>query len=137
LWGVFIAAMAVAARADEPAGEQVIVPKDGVVRVFDGRTLGDCENWVQDSRHEDPRQVFRVTDGLLHITGDGMGALVTRDAYRDYHLVLEYRWGERTWGVRRAAARDSGLLIHSSGKWGGYQGIWIPAIEVQIIEGGV
>ena len=51
-------------------------------------------------------------------------------------MVLEYKWGDRTWGDRVNAAKDSGLLIHSTGADGGYGGIWMPAIEVQIIEGG-
>src|SRR6185436_341509 len=67
----------------------------------------------------------------------GMGSLITNDSYRDYHLVLEYRWGEKTWPDREQAARDSGLLIHSSGADGGFRGIWMPSLEVQIIEGGV
>jgi hypothetical protein len=74
---------------------------------------------------------------LLHITGDGLGGLVTNKRYRDYHLVLEFKWGERTWADRKNAAMDSGLLIHSNGIDGGYSGTWMPAIEVQIIEGGV
>jgi 3-keto-disaccharide hydrolase len=123
--------------AQTPTQKSAISAADHVIRLFDGRTLGDCDVWLKDTKHEDPRQVFRVTDGLLHVTGDGLGGLITRDRYRNYHLVLEYKWGERTWHDREKAARDSGLLIHSNGKLGGYQGIWMPAIEVQIIEGGV
>ena len=51
--------------------------------------------------------------------------------------MLEFKWGERTWHDRENAARDSGLLVHSNGNDGGYNGIWMPSIEVQIIEGGV
>ena len=63
--------------------------------------------------------------------------MVTRQAYRNYHAVLEYRWGETTWHDRQTRARDSGLLIHSTGADGGYGGTWMPSLEVQIIEGGV
>lgn len=120
-----------------PEGDDVVTPSGGPITLFDGKTLGDCYTWLKDSQRDDPRRVFRVTDGLLHITGDGLGALVTNQSFRDYHLILEYRWGERTWRDRENAARDSGLLIHSNGVDGGYQGIWMPSIEVQIIEGGV
>jgi 3-keto-disaccharide hydrolase len=123
--------------AKSSAVQPAISPKDGVIRLFDGRTLGNCDVWLKDTQHEDPRHVFRVTDGMLHVTGDGMGALITRDRYRNYHLVLEYKWGERTWHEREKAARDSGLLIHSNGKLGGYDGAWMPSIEANIIEGGV
>ena len=121
----------------KPATDEAISPTGDVVRLFDGRTLGDCYTWLQDTKREDPRQVFRVTDGMLHVTGDGLGGILTNKRYRDYHLVLEFKWGERTWHGRENAARDSGLLIHSNGIDGGYNGTWMPAIEVQIIEGGV
>jgi hypothetical protein len=113
------------------------LPSDNVVLLFNGTTLDGLDTWLKDSEHDDPRDVFSVTDGMLHISGDGLGALITRDKFRNYHLVLEYKWGERTWHKRKNAARDSGLLIHSNGKLGGYDGIWMPAIEIQIIEGGV
>jgi Domain of Unknown Function (DUF1080) len=119
------------------AATHALSPTNDVIRLFDGHSLGDCYTWLKDAQRNDPRDVFRVTDGMLHITGDGLGALVTDNRYRDYHLVLEYKWGDRTWRERKDAARDSGLLIHSSGIDGGYHGIWMPAIEVQIIEGGV
>jgi hypothetical protein len=119
------------------ADEEAVAPTDGVIRLFDGRTLGDCYTWLKDAKRDDPRQVFRVSDGMIHVTGDGLGGLVTNKRYRDYHLVLEFKWGEKTWHDRAEKARDSGLLVHSNGADGGYQGIWMPSIEVQIIEGGV
>lgn len=114
-----------------------VAPTDGPIKLFDGKTLGDCYTWLKDAGREDPRQVFTVADGMIHVSGDGLGALVTNKAYRDYHLVLEYKWGDKTWAARETAARDSGLLIHSNGADGGYGGIWMPSLEVQIIEGGL
>ncbi len=128
---------AIAAQPKEASAAQVVSPVNGVIRLFDGKSLGDCYTWLKDTKLEDPRRVFQVHDGLLHITGDGLGGLVTNKRYRDYHLVLEFKWGERTWADRKNAAMDSGLLIHSNGIDGGYSGTWMPAIEVQIIEGGV
>jgi hypothetical protein len=129
--------MSLAIRATAAAAEPAVAPKDEPIKLFDGKSLGDCHTWLKDTGREDPRQVFRVTDGLLHVTGDGLGSIITNTPYHDYHLVLEYKWGEKTWHDRVNAARDTGLLIHSSGVDGGYQGIWMPSIEVQIIEGGV
>lgn len=112
-------------------------PDDTVVKLFDGQSLRGLTTWLKDTQHEDPRDVFRVTNGMLHITGDGLGAITTEKEYRDYHLILEFKWGPRTWAPRMAKARDSGLLVHSTGAEGGYNGIWMPSIEVQIIEGGM
>jgi hypothetical protein len=107
------------------------------IKLFDGKTLGDCYTYLQDTKYEDPRRVFRVTDGLLHITGEGLGSLITNQEYRDYHLVLEFKWGDKVYPPRTEKTKDSGLLIHSRGADGGYNGIWMPSIEVQIIEGGM
>ena len=101
------------------------------------RSLGDCYTWLKDTKREDPRKVFSVKDGMIHVSGDGLGGLVTNKRYRDYHLVLEFKFGDKTWHEREKSARDSGLLVHSNGKDGGYNGTWMPSIEVQIIEGGV
>ncbi|MBG86395.1 MAG: hypothetical protein CMO80_05775 [Verrucomicrobiales bacterium] len=57
-------------------------------------------------------------DGELHVGGRGLGYLRTNQRYRDYHLVLEYIWGERTWSSRADRARDCGLLLHACGKDG-------------------
>lgn len=118
-------------------GSEAISPQGDVIRLFDGKTLGDCYTWLKDTQREDPRKVFSVTDGMIHVSGDGLGGLVTNKRYRDYHLVLEFKFGDRTWHDRENAAQDSGLLVHSNGKDGAYNGTWMPAIEVQIIEGGV
>jgi len=37
------------------------------------------------------------------------------DSYRDYRLIVEFRWGLLTWGQRKNAARDSGVLVHGQG----------------------
>lgn len=123
------------ARADER--EAAIAPKTEKIDLFDGKSLDGFYTWLSDTKYEDPKKVFRVTDGMLHITGDGLGALVTKKEYRDYHLVLEFKFGERVWQNRQDKTKDSGLLVHSRGAEGGYGGIWMPSIEVQIIEGGM
>lgn len=127
--------LATMVRADEPAA---IAPTgDQPIKLFNGRNLDGFYTYLQDTKYEDPRQVFRVTDGMLHVTGDGLGSAITKSEYRDYHCVLEFKWGERVWGNRKDRTKDSGLLVHSVGADGGYGGIWMPSIEVQIIEGGM
>ena len=114
-----------------------ITPADKPIQLFDGKSLGNCYTFLKDTGREDPRRVFRVTDGMLHVTGDGLGSIITNDRFRNYHLVLEYKWGDKTWRERENSALDSGLLINSTGEDGGYHQTWMPSLEVQIIEGGV
>lgn len=114
-----------------------VSPKEDVIRLFDGKSLDGLYTFLKDTKYEDPRRVFRVTDGMLHITGDGLGSIITKQEYRDYHLVLEFRWGTKVYEPRLEKTKDSGLLIHGQGADGGYGGTWMPSIEVQIIEGGM
>lgn len=130
------ASLACIAHADSPKPDAAIKPME-VIKLFDGTVSDDFYTFLQDTQYEDPRNVFRVTNNLLHITGDGLGALVSKKSYRDYHCVLEYKWGTKSWPDRTEKTMDTGLLIHSNGPDGAYGGIWMPSLEVQIIEGGV
>lgn len=91
--------------------------------------------WLKSSRREDPDKVFRVADGELHVTGQGLGGIITERSYRDYHMVLEFRWGTQQWGSWRGKAKDSGLMIHGSGKDGAAMGAWPASIQSQMREG--
>ena len=130
--------------ADEVGSfENPIIPTD-TIKLFNGRDLTGWYTWLTDTGLEDPRKVFTVgSDGILRISGDGLGAITTRQNYANYHLVVEFRWGEKTWASRKEASRDSGVLLHAYGPDGGYGGSngkpgpWMTSIECQIIEGGV
>ena len=124
----------------EPASKRVtneaVKPTDEPITLFNGKNLDGLYTWLQDTRYDDPRQVFTVADGQLNISGDGFGYVVTDRPYRDYHMVIEFRWGERTWEARKDRARDSGVLVHCHGPDGGYGERWMASVEAQIIEGG-
>ncbi len=130
---VALAAQAVAAETPNPSP---ITPADGVLKLFNGQNLDGLYTYFRDTKHEDPRRVVTVHDGLLHISGDGLGGVSTRNEYRDYHMICEFRWGPRTWGNRVDRAKDSGVLVHCQGPEGGYGDIWMESIEAQIIQGG-
>jgi hypothetical protein len=132
-----VAAQVVDALRSSEKADGAIAPKDHEIKLFDGKSFGDWYTWLKDTKREDPRKVFTVEDGMIHISGDGYGCITTNKRYRDYHMVVEFKFGERTWHERENATRDSGVLIHSNGRDGGYEGNWMPSIEVQIIEGGV
>ena len=92
--------------------------------------------YLHDHKYDDPSKVFTVHDGLLHISGEEFGGLTTRDEFHDYHLVAEWKWGERTWEPRKSKTRDSGILLHCVGPDGAASGNWMQSQECQIIEGG-
>lgn len=112
-------------------------PSDGVIQLYNGRNLDGLTTWLRDAKHEDPRNVFSIKDGMLFITGDGYGYVRTNERFRDYHLIIEFKWGERTWKPRVKRAKDSGVLVHCIGPDGGFNNVFMAGIEAQIIEGGV
>ena len=114
-----------------------LTPTDSVIRLFNGEDLQGLYTWLRDTKYEDPRQVFTVDNGLLRISGDGWGGITTKESYRNYHLLCEFKWGERTWAERKDRTRDSGVLVHCHGPDGASGKTWMTSIEAQIIEGGV
>jgi len=85
----------------------------------------------------DPKKIWAIgEDGVMQVSGEGMGYLRTKQAYRDYHLVIDYQWGERTLATRADRARDCGLLLHAFGPDGAFGNTWMSCIEAQLIEGG-
>jgi hypothetical protein len=107
-----------------------------VTALFNGKDLTGWYTWLRDSRYQDPRRVFTLTNGQIRISGEEWGGLTSRESFRDFHLIVEWRWGTKTWGTREKRARDSGILIHATGKDGAAGGTWLESIESQIIEGG-
>ena len=126
-------------------GDGLVQSPQGLVRLFNGRTLANFETWLVDYHADDPEGVFSVQhiDGTaaIRISGTVWGGLITTRSFRDYRLVAEYRWGGPTSGERATRTRDSGILLHAEGRPGNtardFNGPWISSIECQIIEGGV
>jgi hypothetical protein len=103
------------------------------IALFNGRHLSGFTTWLKDTKHADPRKVFSAHDGMIHVSGDGFGYLATEKAYRDYRLVVEYKWGERTDGGKYV--RNSGILLNAVGPDGGANGTWMSCIECQLAQG--
>jgi hypothetical protein len=122
-----IAVAVVLLQTDDP------VKPAGPISLFNGKDLTGLTTWLKDTKHDDPRKVFSVKDGMLHISGDGFGYAATAKEYRDYHLTVEYKWGQRTDGGK--FVRNSGILLHATGPDGGAGGVWMASIECQLAQG--
>ena len=112
-------------RGDEPAGPSPL---------FNGK---DLAGWTKFLNHKDgsdpradPRDVFKVEDGVIHVSGEEFGCLTTEKEYENYHLKLEYKWGTKKWPPRENVVRDSGILYHVIGA----EKVWPKSIECQIQE---
>jgi hypothetical protein len=129
LWlSLFVAAPALAA----PCGE----PKQ-VVKLFNGKDLTNFYTYLKGpGKNNDPEKVFTVQDGMIRVSGQVFGGFITEKEYENYHLIVEFKWGAKTWPPREKAARDSGILLHCVGEDGAAGGVWMESIECQMIEGG-
>ena len=136
---VLIAANANAAEApDVPtfARELPKMASGEPILAFNGRDLTGFYVFTRDHGYADPKGVVTVRNGEIRISGEEFGALTTCGNFRDYHLVAEWRWGQKTWPPREKNTRDSGILLHCVGADGGAGNGWMESIECQIIEGG-
>ncbi|RYY40264.1 MAG: DUF1080 domain-containing protein, partial [Sphingomonadales bacterium] len=98
--------------------------------LFNGRDLGDWDSWLG---YPDPAVTYRDDPGVtplgtsrdrtgdfavrmidgapaVWIKGETWGSLVHRADLRDYHLRLEFKWGEKTYAPREALPQNNGLL---------------------------
>lgn len=108
--------------------------------LFNGRDLSGFYTWLVDTRRSDPRKVFSVTNGCIRISGDGLGYLATIDSFKNYRLLVDYRWGGQNthWNDRIGHARDSGIFLNATGPDGNSQdgnGAFMAALECNLFEG--
>ena len=109
------------------------------INVLDLMKNGQVEYHINPNQDfaDPPHEIFKLKDEQLHISGRGYGYMVTKESYKDYHLVVDFKWGPNTWGKRADRSRDNGILVHSYGPHGAVGGTWMASIEAQIIEGGI
>jgi 3-keto-disaccharide hydrolase len=116
------------------------------IKLFNGNDLANFYTWlVGFGKNNDPQKVFSVQDGMIRVSGESYGGLVTEKEYENYRLVVEFKWGTKTFKPREKNTRDSGILLHCVGEDGGNSfdkksgkpnGPWMESIECQMIEGG-
>jgi len=90
--------------------------------------------WLQKSgKNNDPKNVFHFEKNVLHVSGEEAGYITTIKQYRNFHLTLQFKWGEKRFPPRENAKRDGGVLYHANF----YSGdkIWPRSLEYQIQEG--
>ena len=89
----------------------------------------------------DPLHVFTVVNNVdgrpaIRVSGEVFGELRTKRSLKDYHLKLQFKWGEKKWPPRDRpeTARDSGLLYHVHAAPGAEGRTWARSVELQIQE---
>lgn len=136
---------------------------DGWTRLWNGRTLDGWTTWMRrpeptsqvpglsrdaEGRYtepigsgRDPLKVFTVADNVdgrpaIRISGEVFGELRSKSSFKDYHLRMQFKWGEKKWPPRDRpeTPRDSGLLYHVHAAPGAEGRTWARSIELQIQE---
>lgn len=121
--------------------------------LFNGKDLTGWDTWLApqaDSNgrrmsdqpiglDSDPHHVFTVVpdggQGVIRISGEDVGGIISKGDYSDYHLQVLFKWGVRTWGQKKGKKKDSGLLYHSVGAYGADFGAWMRSHEFQVQQG--
>ena len=71
------------------------------------------------------------------MSGETYGCVISNQSYRNYHLRLQVKFGQKRWEPRLEKALDSGLLYHSVGDAGvDYWLSWMRSFEFQVMQSG-
>ena len=90
--------------------------------------------------NNDPKHVFTVVnqngENVIRISGENWGAISTKKEYENYHLQLQFKWGDLLWGYKKKGKKkDSGVLYHSVGEYGADGHAWMRSQEFQVEQG--
>lgn len=134
LLGLFMIATATAAAGDNAA----LPVQAGWTPLFNGKDLHGWYTYLQEhGRNSDPDGIIAIEDGVIHCykrQAHGshvvMGYLATEKEFENYHLRLQYKWGEKQFEPRLALKRDAGLYYHIVGE----DAVWPKSLQFQIQE---
>lgn len=124
-----------------PASVLAVTPAEAWQPLFDGRSLDGWTFFQQGVGDQDTRGAVVVEDGVLHFLGPRYAApdappghIATAATWKNYHLRLEYRYGERRWPPRKLQRRNSGVLYHMGPE---IDRLFPDCVEFQLEEGDV
>ncbi len=112
--------------------------EDGFVDLFNGEDFTGWSFVVEEGATVSGKDLFAVSDGTIHAypnqadgTKQAFAGIYTDAVYSDYHLIVEYKWGESRFAPRADSVRDAGIIFHMIGE----PVIWPTGVECQIQEG--
>jgi len=100
--------------------------------LFNGKDLTGWYSFLKTKgKSNDPDTVFSVNNGFLKITGKEFGYIVTEKSFNNFHLVVEFKWGEKKYPPREDKVRDNGICYYVVPT----DKVWPRSVECQIQEG--
>ena len=106
--------------------------------LFNGKNLKGWYTFLKfKGMNNDPEKIFSVENGLLHISGKEFGYMCTEKTFTNFHLAVEFKWGEKKYPPRDAdtTKRDNGICYYFSSD--AKDTVWPRSIECQIQEGDI
>lgn len=111
---------------------------EGWTPLFNGKDLTGWYTFLQEhGKDSDPDKIVTIEDGAIHLykgfadkSKVVMGYIGTEEEYGDYHLRLQYRWGDAKFEPRYALKKDAGLYYHITGP----DVVWPRSLQYQIEE---
>ena len=103
--------------------------------LFNGNNLDGWETYVGPVEegatplglNNDTLNLFSVVDmdgqKVMRISGEVNASIATKEAFENYHLVMEMKWGDEVF-----TKRNSGLLYHSYGDFGVGLGVCVACL---------
>jgi hypothetical protein len=111
--------------------------------LFNGKDLSGWDTYLAKpyGLNNDPKGVFTVveTDGApaIRVSGEIYSAITTHAEFTNFHIRLDFKWGEKRWPPRATVGRDSGILYCCQGPHGAGSGAWMRSVENNIMEKGI
>ncbi len=111
-------------------------------RLFNGRDLTGWSFYQDGIGQTDTTHAVAVEQGMIHMFGPrhtgsdspGFGHIATAREYSNYHLRLDYKFGEKRFEPRLLAKRNSGVLYHMFPQT---DRVWPNSVELQLEESDV
>lgn len=90
--------------------------------------------------NKDPKNVFTTKSGWggnteLVVSGEIFAGLITKEIFSNYHLSVQFKWGEKKWEPRLDKQRNSGVLYHSVGNYTDFWNVWMTCLEAEVMQG--
>jgi Domain of Unknown Function (DUF1080) len=137
---VFLGAAAAILAAGSLSGQPSAAsdPDGGWVSLFNGKNFDGWYTFLPSTgKNADPKKVFKVEDGMIHILdipvtpeNQEFGYLATDREFGHCRIRAEFKWGAKRFPPREIDKRDSGLLYYFTGP----DKVWPRALELQIQE---
>lgn len=99
--------------------------QDGWISLFNGKNLDGWHTFLlATGRNNDPKGIFKVENGMIHVLGipensaverEVEGYLATNQEYSDVRIHVEYKWGVRRIPPDDEGKKNSGLFYLVSG----------------------